>query len=144
FCWRAVLGRLGVGGPAPVPAAEGAPSSAADRIATASANRIAIDAPDGARAQRPYNITLHGFARRRATAFLFVDYLGCAKSLRVERRRARRASYSYAVRGAFAEVSGWKPSTAGVDHACAYLVASRSRTLLASARMSFQIARRHR
>jgi len=140
-----VLGALWVGCSALVAAADGAPSSAADRIATpAGANRIAIDAPDGAKARKPYNITLHGFARRSATAFLFVDYLGCAKSLRVERQRARNASYSYAVKGDFAKVSGWKSSTAGVDHACAYLVAFRSGTLLAAARMSFQIARRHR
>jgi hypothetical protein len=108
-----------------------------------SASRIAIDAPGSATARRAYNITIHGFAHRRATAFLFVDYLGCAKSFGVERRRARSASYSYSVKGGFTEVSGWQSSTAGVDHACAYLIGHKSGDVLAAARTSFQIADRH-
>lgn len=103
------------------------------------ANRIAIDAPDGARPHRTYDLTIHGFARRHATAYLFVDYVGCAGSFATERGRAAGASDSYAVRGRFTELSGWKSSTRGVDHACAYLVGTQSGNVVATAHVSFQI-----
>jgi hypothetical protein len=139
LCLLGALGMLWAGGLALAPTGGTGGSALA---ATAGANRIAIDSPDGARARRGYNITIHGFAHRRARAFIFVDYLGCARSFGVERRRAGKAWYSYAVTGAFSKVSGWKSSTAGVDHACAYLIDHRSGRVLATARIAFRIARR--
>ena len=105
----------------------------------AGANRIAIDAPDGAKQRKTYDVTIHGFARRRASAYLFVDYVGCAGSFATERARAATASDSYAVKGRFTELSGWKSSTRGVDHACAYLVSAQSGNVVATAHVSFQI-----
>ena len=86
-----------------------------------------------------YDVTISGFATQRSTAWLFVDYSGCAarwKASYAGRRRRFSASES---RGRLAEVTGWKSSSAGTDHACAYL-APRGRTLLLSgARLSFLI-----
>ena len=118
--------------------AVGAPRASRPSIG-GGANRIAIDAPASAKPRKTYNMTIHGFARRRATAYLFVDYVGCAGSFATERGRAAAASDSYAVRGRFSELSGWKSSTRGADHACAYLVGLRSGAVLATARVSFQV-----
>ena len=80
-----------------------------------------------------FDLTIVGRARHRAVAFLFVDYLGCAPTLAAELRRDARASDRYVVDGAFAELSGWVPPSAGTDYACAYLVSHGVR--LASARL---------
>jgi|NGEPerStandDraft_6_1074524.scaffolds.fasta_scaffold175982_1 hypothetical protein len=101
-------------------------------------NHIQIVAPAPVQSQQVYDLTLRGFARRRATAYLFVDYAGCAASFAAEARRQPHAVDSYPVIGSFAEVSGWKSSSPGSDHACAYLVA-RSRAQLASDRIAFPI-----
>jgi hypothetical protein len=101
-------------------------------------NQIEIVAPTAARSRIVYDLTVHGFARHRASAYLFVDYSGCAARFTAEARRAPHAYDGYAVVGSFAKVSGWKSSSAGTDHACAYLV-DRSRVQLASDRISFPI-----
>ncbi|MGH2869141.1 MAG: hypothetical protein ACRDNK_16470 [Solirubrobacteraceae bacterium] len=101
-------------------------------------DRIRIVAPTLVRSQIVYDLTVQGFARRRASAYLFVDYSGCASSFAAEARRVPHAHDSYAVVGRFAEVSGWRSSSAGTDHACAYLV-SHSGVQLASDRISFPI-----
>ncbi|MGB9185999.1 MAG: hypothetical protein WCB67_18250 [Solirubrobacteraceae bacterium] len=101
-------------------------------------NQITIVAPTSVRSQIVYDVTVQGFARRRASAYLFVDYGGCPASFAAEARRAGHGYDSYPVLGSFAEVSGWKSSSAGTDHACAYLV-DRSGVQLASDRISFPI-----
>jgi hypothetical protein len=101
-------------------------------------NQIKIVTPTPVRSQVVYNLTVRGFARRRARAYLFVDYSGCAASFAAEARRAPHSFARYPVLGNFVEVSGWKSSSAGTDHACAYLVA-RSGVQLASDRISFPI-----
>ena len=101
-------------------------------------NKIEIIAPTLVRSQIVYDVIVQGFARRRATAHLFVDYSGCAATFAAEARRAPHAAYSYPVLGSFAKVSGWKSSSAGTDYACAYLV-GRSGVQLASDRISFPI-----
>ncbi len=85
-----------------------------------------------------YDLTVSGVAHRRAVAYVFVDYAGCLLTLAAELRRARHAYDSYPVVGSFAEVSGWKSSSGGTDHACAYLVTRRG-TPLATARIKFEI-----
>lgn len=85
-----------------------------------------------------YDLTVSGVAHRRAVAYLFVDYAGCSPTLAAELRRPPHAYDSYAVIGSFAEVSGWKSSSAGIDHACAYLVTRRG-TPLAIAHITFAI-----
>jgi hypothetical protein len=106
--------------------------------AGAPANQILITPPSHVRSQVVYDITVRGYVRRRATAYLFVDYSGCATTLTAEARRAQHAFYSYPVSGSFAEVSGWKSSSVGTDHACAYLIA-RAGTQLASARIALPV-----
>ena len=86
-----------------------------------------------------YDVTISGFAEQRATAWVFVDYSGCARTLAGELRRAPGSFQRFGVQGPFAEVTGWKSSSAGTDHACAYL-APRGRTqVLSSARQAFLI-----
>jgi hypothetical protein len=109
--------------------------AAADAMRT---NHITIVAPTSVRSQIVYDLTVQGFARRRASAYLFVDYSGCAASFAAEARRVPHTYDSYPVLRSFAEVSGWKSSSAGTDHACAYLV-DRSGVQLASDRISFPI-----
>jgi hypothetical protein len=121
-CAAAVLGTLCLGG-------------------VASAHRsqhIQISAPSRVKQHQVYDVTIRGFSRRRATAYLFVDYSGCARSLGVEKNRASGESDSYSVKGSFAEVSGWKSSSTGVDHACAYLVAGGGQ-LLSRAKVAFTV-----
>ena len=102
-------------------------------------DHIAIIVPGNVTPRVVYNVTIRGFARRRAVAYLFVDYLGCARTFSAEHNRAPHESEYYVVRGTFAEVSGWSSSNSGMDHACAYLVATRSGHVLARARVSFEI-----
>jgi hypothetical protein len=106
--------------------------------AARSGNQIKILAPTPVHSKIVYDLTVQGFARRRASAYLFVDYSGCAASFAAEARRIPHAYDSYSVLGTFAEVSGWKSSSAGTDHACAYLV-DRSGVQLASDRISFPV-----
>ena len=84
-----------------------------------------------------FDLTITGRARRRAVAYLFVDYLGCAPTLAAELHRNARASDHYVVDGAFAEVSGWVPPSVGTDYACAYLVSHG--VPLASARLPMTV-----
>ncbi len=105
----------------------------------AGGNRITITVPAQVKKQTVYDVTIQGFARRPATAYLFLDYSGCAKSFATERRRAGKSRRKYAVKGAFTKVSGWNSSAAGVDHACAYLIGARSRRVMASRRVAFRI-----
>jgi hypothetical protein len=116
----------------------GALAMAASTLA-APRNRIAITISRHIKSDTVYNVTVHGFARRSATAYLFVDYRGCARRFAVERRRASGASDVYHVKGNFAELSGWKSSSAGTDHACAYLIRPHSTAVLARSRVSFRI-----
>ena len=84
-------------------------------------------------------MTIQGFSRVPAVAYLFVDYSPCARSFAVEHRRAPRESDVYAVRGSFDEISGWRSRSAGTDHACAYLISRRCGVLLASISDTFRI-----
>ena len=103
-----------------------------------SASTIVISLPPSIRRHVVYDITLRGYARPRASASLFVDYAGCAATFAGEERRAPHESDSYQVRGRFTEISGWRSSSAGADHACAYLL-TRSGAPLASARVTFRV-----
>lgn len=115
----------------------------------ASTNRIVITAPAYiVHSQKSaYAFTLSGYSRRRGIAYLFLDYEGCLRSVAAERQRvdnengaANPKPYEYyGVRGSFTEVSDWKSSSAGTDHACAYLISRASGTLLTAARMSFVV-----
>jgi hypothetical protein len=84
-----------------------------------------------------YNITVSGYSRRAAIAYLFLDYSGCARSYAAEHQRPREKPHYYSVRGRFTQTTGWASSGAGTDHACAYLISRASGTLLAHARVSF-------
>jgi hypothetical protein len=86
-----------------------------------------------------YDVTLTGYARRRATAYVFIDYLKCAPTLAAENQRDAQESYVYKVRGRFAQTTGWKSAAGGTDHACAYLVSPATGALLAVARQAFQV-----
>lgn len=105
----------------------------------ATKNSIAVSVPKRVKHHAVYDVTISGFARHRDRAYLFIDYAGCAKSFKAEHRRARKESDSYVVKGSFTEVSGWKSSSSGTDHACAYLVTRGSEHVLADARLSFRI-----
>lgn len=102
------------------------------------ANRLRITIPSPARAGSTYDVVITGSASGPATAYLFVDYAGCARSPAAERRRSRTRPESYRVNGAFAEVSGWRSSSTAVDHACGYLVGAGGH-LLASARRAYRV-----
>lgn len=107
--------------------------------AAATANTISITVPPLVTHKIVYDLTIQGFSRKRAVAYLFVDYAGCARSFTAEHKRATNESDFYSVRGRFTEVSGWKSSSTGTDHACAYLVGRKSGKLLAKTHVTFQI-----
>jgi hypothetical protein len=86
-----------------------------------------------------YDVTISGLADQRETAWVFVDYAGCAQTLAGELRRAPGSFQRFAVQGPFAEVTGWKSSSAGTDHACAYLTPRGRTQVLSSARQGFLI-----
>jgi hypothetical protein len=112
-------------------------TSAAER---AERDAIQVRAPAQASPSSVYDVTISGYARRRARAYVFIDYTGCARSFEVERRRAGDESDVYSVKkGDFAETSGWRSPTAGEDHACAYLLAPGSDTVLAAAHQTYRI-----
>jgi hypothetical protein len=102
-----------------------------------SGNRLTAKVAPHVRAGTAYDVTVRGVARRRAHVYLYVDYNPCAGSAAAERLRLGSNGYVYAVKGSFAEVSGWRSSGPGIDHVCAYLVADGH--LLARARVSFRI-----
>ncbi len=91
-------------------------------------------APTQTKRNSVYDVTISGFSRRRARAYLFIDYQGCAKSFSVEQSRAVDEADIYSVRGSFADTSGWKSSQLGTDHACAYLVSPAGSVLAAGQR----------
>jgi hypothetical protein len=128
ICAAALLGAF--------PAAGAALSRPADRRP---ADQIQVSVPARVNQRSVYDVTIRGFSRTHATAYVFIDYSACARSFAAERRRAPNESDDYAVKGSFAEVSGWKSSSADIDHACAYLIATPSGSVLASARLSFEI-----
>ena len=87
-----------------------------------------------------YNVTVRGFSAKMATAYLFIDYEGCARSFAAEYQRASRELARWRhVKGSFIKVSGWDSNTALTDHACAWLIAKRSKTVLATDRVTFKI-----
>jgi hypothetical protein len=102
-------------------------------------NTIAVSVPKHVKNGRVYNVTIRGFARHRDRAYLFIDYAGCATSFKAEDLRANKESDTYVVKGNFMEISGWKSSATGTDHACAYLLTRGSHQLVARARLSFEI-----
>jgi hypothetical protein len=101
---------------------------------------IQVSAPPQVSRKAVYDVTITGFAGQPATAYLFIDYAGCAKSFEVEQRRAGDESAAYRVRGGFAETSGWRSSNTGTDHACAYLVATGGADILATARQGYPVS----
>lgn len=101
--------------------------------------RIGITVSPHVKTDTAYNISIQGFARRAAIAYLFLDYAGCAKSIAVERQHPGTAHRRYPVNGAFTKVSGWSSSGTGVDHACAYLVGRQSGSMIAIKRVVFRI-----
>jgi hypothetical protein len=91
-----------------------------------------------------YTVSVHGYARRPASAYLFIDYRGCAKSFAAEYKRTVKAGRAHwAVLGSFHNPSYWGSDGAGPDHACAYLLAKGTRTLLARRSVPFRIYPRH-
>ena len=84
---------------------------------------IRVTDPGPVLAGSVYDLTITGVSVRHATAYLFVDYAARAATVSGELRRVPHAYDSYPVRGSFAQVTGWKSSSPGTDHACAYLVA---------------------
>ena len=101
-------------------------------------NQVQISLSGRIRPGTVYDVLVRGNARERATVYVFVDYIGCARSLSVERRRTAGQSDAYVVQGSFLKVSGWTSSSRGNDHACAYLVAARGH-VLATARRSYRV-----
>jgi hypothetical protein len=109
-----------------------------------STNTITISVPAhvvaGTKSAQTYAVSVHGFARGGANAYLFIDYLGCAKSFATEYHRAGKDARSrWTVSGAFRGISYWNSDYAGIDHACGYLIGQRSGKLLATAKVSFRI-----
>ncbi len=130
---RTVMGIVALcGSAATAPAASG--------LVRTQRTRIQVTVPARASINRAYDVTISGYASRRAHAYVFIDYRGCASSLTVERRQAGNQSDDYVVKGSFAQTSGWKSPAAGEDHACAYLVASGSGSVLAAARQAYRIS----
>jgi hypothetical protein len=99
---------------------------------------VAISMPRHVKKGNVYDVTLRGYSHHRAKAWLFIDYSGCATSFAVEKHRAADEADSYRVKGRFSEISGWKSSTTGVDHACAYLVVGGGH-VVARAKTSFSV-----
>jgi hypothetical protein len=108
-------------------------------------NRIGLSVPAYVVHSRTYTyaVTVSGYSRKRAIAYLFLDYSRCARSFAAEHRlvEAKHEAYDYyGVRGKFTEVSNWRsPYGSLTDHACAYLVSRASGALLARAHVSFLI-----
>ncbi len=102
-------------------------------------DQIRISLPAHVKKRVVYDVTVRGYSRRHATAYLFIDYTACGRSFAAESHRAPNEADHYAVKGRFAKVSGWKSSSTGIDHACAYLVATSSGHVLARSRRSFRI-----
>ena len=111
----------------------------------AQSNRVSIVVPTHAlvgtkTSPETYEVSVQGFARRAANAYVFIDYAGCAKSFAAEYKRAgKHGRARWPVDGSFQQNSYWGSDFAGVDHACGYLVAKGSGTVLASARVTFRI-----
>lgn len=117
----------------------GAFSVAGAVVAAPRTVEVQIALPAHIRRYSVYDVTIQGFSRVPAVAYLFVDYSPCARSFAVEHRRARRESDVYPIKGRFDEISGWRSNSAGTDHACVYLVSRRPRVLLASIFDTFSI-----
>lgn len=111
---------------------------AAGPAGAASGNRLRITIPVPARRGATYDVVITGSAATPATAYLFLDYAGCAASAGAERRRSGAPAESYGVSGVFSEVGGWRSSSPAVDHACGYLV-DRGGHQLASARRAYRV-----
>lgn len=107
--------------------------------AAAPTDQISINVPVHVSQRTIYDVTINGFSRKRAIAYLFMDYTGCARTFAAEHKRAPKEADYYSVHGTFTEVSGWKSSSGGSDHACAYLIGRTSGKLLAKARVSFVV-----
>jgi hypothetical protein len=106
----------------------------------ATGNRIQIAVSSDPTVGATYNVTLRGASHGPANAWLFIEYSPCAKSFAAERQLAPKKSFvRYRVNGSFVRVSGFASNSAGLDHACAYLVPRGSQTTLAHARVSFRI-----
>lgn len=120
-----------------------APGSGALAKTAAPSNGIAVTAPTQVKRGAVYDVSVSGFSRRRAKAYLFIDYQGCAKSLSAEQSRAAGESAIYSVKGLFGQTTGWMSSQVGTDHACAYLV-SNAGSVLATAKRSYSVRRRLR
>jgi hypothetical protein len=107
--------------------------------AAAPTDQISINVPVHVSQRTIYDVTINGFSRKRAVAYLFIDYTGCARTFAAEHKRAPNEADYYSVHGTFTEVSGWKSSSSGSDHACAYLIGRASGKLLAKSRVSFVV-----
>jgi hypothetical protein len=111
----------------------------------ARSNQISITVPTHAlvgtkKTPETYGVSVKGFARRTANAYLFIDYAGCAKSFSAEYKRAGRdGRVHWPVNRSFQHTSYWGSDYAGVDHACGYLLAKGSGTVLASSQVRFRI-----
>jgi hypothetical protein len=123
ICAVALLGVLAIAG-----AATAAPTN---RIAIAMPAYVVHSNTTG------YAVTLSGYSRRRAVAYLFLDYSGCARTFSAEHKRPLLKARFFSVNGRFTDGSAWTSPYRGSDHACAYLISRASGTLLAKARMSF-------
>lgn len=113
-------------------------TSSAPALGHRRADAIRVTVPTTVKRKVVYDVTIAGYARRHAKAYLFIDYQLCARSFASERARAANESQVYRVNGGFARTSGWKSSDRGFDHACAYLV-SATGAVLAEAIRSYWV-----
>ena len=74
--------------------------------AAAPTDQISINVPVHVSQRTIYDVTINGFSRKRAIAYLFMDYTGCARTFAAEHKRARKEADYYSVHGTFAEVLG--------------------------------------
>ncbi len=117
----------------------------AGAAAAAPANKISIKVPAYVVHSKSasYTVTISGFSRKRAIAYLFLDYTSCATSFAAEKQHpgeGKRGDFDfYGVRGLFAKPTGWTSNSIGTDHACAYLIGRASGKLLARARVTFKV-----
>jgi hypothetical protein len=105
-----------------------------------SPNRIRLTVQRDVIKNKDYSVMMRAFARRRAVAYVFVDYRRCARSIAAERTHVNyRTPYHFVVTGVLKRRTGWQSHSKGVDHACGYLISYSSGALLATSRVSFEV-----
>ena len=67
--------------------------------AAAPTDQISINVPVHVSQKTIYDVTINGFSRKRAIAYLFMDYTGCARTFAAEHKRAPKEANFYSVHG---------------------------------------------